>query len=368
MTYLKKHQSEVAEAWDRFLDDTYTCDDLSLILDSFKEDEYLQVFHDGLLRIWNAMKDEALNLTEEEKEVYRKEAALLRAEYERKQRMRQARAARYSLFRKIGYAAAILLPFTVLSYFTYCYFTLEPAPVEAPLWSELIVPNGSKMQMCLQDGTKVWLNADSRLRYDSEFGRANRTVLLSGEAYFEVAKNEQSPFIVDVGELKIKVWGTHFNVNAYGENKGVSVALIEGSVEMIAGKSKTMPQPGNTARYDAATGKVAIAEPPAGKPVETAALKKDAATLKKSAVVLKTEDAIAWKDNRLLFKGESFEQIISSLERTFNVKVNIQNEQIKKRRFYGDFINNETIEQIITVMAINGKFKYKIKGNVIDIY
>ena len=370
-----KHQSEIAEAWDRFLDNTYTCDDLSLILDAFKGDEYLQEFHNGLYRIWNATKDDAQHLSEEEKEAYRIEAVQLRAEYERKMQIRQLKSLKYSLFRKIGYAAAILLPFTILSYFTYCYFTIEPAPDEPPLWSELIVPSGSKMQMSLQDGTKVWLNADSRLRYDSKFGRTNRSVHLSGEAYFEVAKNEQSPFIVDVGELKIKVTGTHFNVNAYSENHGVSVALIEGAVEMIAGKNAIVLKPGNTARYDATTGKVAVALPTVDKPVATAAIKNNGATLKQSAMPLKKsampfkiEDAIAWKDNRLLFNGESFEQIISSLERTFNVIINVKNEQVKKRRFHGDFINNETIEQIITVMAINGHFKYQIKGNVIDIY
>ena len=252
------------------------------------------------------------------------------------------------LWRRIAACAAVLIPMMVLSYFTYLYFTgIPPVAVERPLSSEVIVPSGSKIQMTLQDGTKVWLNSDSYIRYDSQFGRTNRLLTLTGEAYFEVAKDENSPFIVDVEGIKVKVLGTHFNVNAYKENNGVAVTLLEGAVEMITPKSNTMLEPGNTARYDATTKKVAVA---ANNPLP------------------QSEHAVGWIDNKLVFSGETFEQIIATLERSYNVKVNIRNVQVKKRRFAGDFVNYETIEQILNVMSISGKFHYSIKGNVIDIY
>jgi ferric-dicitrate binding protein FerR (iron transport regulator) len=189
---------------------------------------------------------------------------------------------------------------------------------------------------------------------------------LSGEAYFEVAKDERSPFIVSVGEIKIKVHGTHFNVNSYSEKDGVAVTLLEGSIEMITPKSNTILQPGNMARYDAKTGKIALTTNIDLIPVE----KLDSViTVKKESVVSKTtEYAIDWINNRLVFNGETFEQIIATLERSYNVKVNIHNDQIRKRRFAGDFTNNETIEQIFTVMSYNGKFRYEIKGNIINLF
>ena len=258
--------------------------------------------------------------------------------------------------------AAVLASLIVFSYFT--YNSLPVSPVETLLHAEINVPNGSKTQISLQDGTKVWLNSDSHIRYDSEFGRANRTLTLSGEAYFEVAKNEQSPFIVIVGDIKIKVHGTHFNVNSYKENNGVSVALLEGSVEMITGKGNTTLQPGHLAHYDAVTGNIDVQ-------IESAQqadnMEYSNNSEEKNDAINLTEEAVAWVDNRLIFNGETFEQIISVLERRYNVKVNIQNDQIRKRHFAGDFTNNETIEQIFKVMSVNGNFRYQFNGNIIDI-
>ena len=272
---------------------------------------------------------------------------------------------RIQLWRRIASIAAVLIPMAILGYYTYRYFTIVPLPNDIPLKSEIMVPAGSKTQMSLQDGTKVWLNADSHLQYDSDFGRSNRTITLQGEAYFEVAKDENSPFIVNVGGIKIKVLGTHFNVNAYHENNGVVVSLLEGSVEMITTKSNTMLQPGNMARYDAVTGKVAVTTKTEPQSVEKTPV--DNVGVQKMNALDKNH-AIDWMSNRLVFHGETFEQIICTLERAYNVKVNIHNNQIKKRQFGGDFTNNETIEQIMTVMSLNGKFQFQIKGNVIDIF
>ena len=241
------------------------------------------------------------------------------------------------------YSAFSLLLIVSVGYFAYRYVIFPSTQEQTILLLEVDAPSGSKKHFSLEDGSKVWLNAGSRLQYDSEYGRTNRALSLFGEAYFEVAKNEQFPFIVNVEGIKIKVLGTHFNVNAYSENNGVSVALLEGSVEMITKKDATMLLPGNMARYDNATGKI-------------------------TAATNAGNNALAWMDNRLVFNGETFEQIICMLERTYNVKVNIQNEQIKKRCFAGDFSNNETIEQIFAIMSFNGKFRYQINGSIINIF
>ena len=192
-------------------------------------------------------------------------------------------------------------------------------------------------------------------------------ITLSGEAYFEVTKDENSPFIVNVGDIKIKVHGTHFNVNAYKENNGVAVTLLEGSVEMITAKSATLLQSGNVAHYDATTGKVAVANKKT-EPQRSTVTPVNHTIQPKPATEKNIDPAIDWMYDHLVFRGETFEQIIATLERSYDVKVNIHNDRIKKRKFGGDFTNKETIEQILNVMSVNGKFKYQIYGNMIDIY
>ncbi|MDR1171068.1 MAG: FecR domain-containing protein [Bacteroidales bacterium] len=302
-------------------------------------DENGQLFAD-MRKMWHALSLSDRNETFNEQRAYRLFRERVEAETGMAKRIPMKP---YRLLRRIASYAAVIISFVSLGYFTYRYFTTTPARTVTPLLSEVAAPNGSKTQLLLQDGTRVWLNAVSHIRYNSEFGRTNRNLSLSGEAYFEVAKDEQLPFIVDVEGIKVKVLGTHFNVNAYRENNGVAIALLEGVVEIIANNGNVTLKPGDMARYDAASGQIAISANAIG-------------------------DALAWMNNKLVFTGETFEQIISNLERSYNVKVNIHNNQIKKRRFAGDFTNNETIEQIFTVMSVNGKFRYQIKGNVIDIY
>ena len=212
--------------------------------------------------------------------------------------------------------------------------------------SEIAVPNGSKTKLILQDGTKVWLNAGSKIQYDSDFGKKNRLLKLSGEAYLEVAKDENCPFIVDPGEIKVKVLGTCFNVRAYKDNEEIKVALLRGSVEMETNNGDMLRLvPKDIAHFNTQTKETGICHNTGY-----------------------SQNCIGWIDNKFIFNGESFEQITKILERTFNVKINIHRESIKKRCFIGDFVNNETIEQIFKVMSSNEKFTYTIKGNIIDVY
>lgn len=251
----------------------------------------------------------------------------------------------FKLRRALKYAA-VFIPFVILSYFSYHYYELQDGNKKEILISEVTVPNGSKTKLILQDGSTVWLNAGSKIQYDSNFGKANRTLKLSGEAYLEVTKNQQCPFIVETGELKVKVLGTRFNVNAYADNNEIKVSLLQGAIEMETGPGSSLKlSPNDIACFNTSSKKTILS--------------------KNSQI---SGNSIDWIKNRLIFNGENFEQIVYTLERSFNVKINIHNKAIKNRRFIGDFVNNETIEQIFNVMSSDGKFRYKIKGNAIDVY
>ena len=241
--------------------------------------------------------------------------------------------------------AAILISFFTLNCLIHQYY-IHPSDQNILRLSEIAVPNGSKTKLTLQDGTKVWLNAGSKIQYDSDFGKKNRLLKLSGEAYLEVAKDENCPFIVDAGEIKVKVLGTCFNVRAYKDNEEIKVALLRGSVEMETNNGDMLRLvPKDIAHFNTQTKETGICH-------NTGC----------------SQNCIGWIDNKFIFNGESFEQITKILERTFNVKINIHREPIKKRCFIGDFVNNETIEQIFKVMSSNEKFTYTIKGNIIDVY
>lgn len=292
---------------------------------------------------------ETLDIVGQEEEFDSERAFLLfkeRVSQEPKNSTKQKKRINRFPLRKVLSYAAVLIPFLLLSYSTYSYFLLKSGHEQDVSLSEVVVPNGSKTQLTLQDGSKVWLNAGSKIQYDSRFGEKSRTLRLSGEAYLEVAPNANCPFLIFAGDVKVKVLGTRFNVNAYEENKEVKVALLQGAIEMQVGSSTPLQMTSkDIASFDRHTKKISI--------------------YKNS---LYSGYAIDWINNRFVFNSESFEQIAHTLERSFNVQINIRKESIKKRQFVGDFVNNETIEQIFRVMSADGKFAYTINGNTIDVY
>ncbi|RHU22265.1 DUF4974 domain-containing protein [Parabacteroides sp. TM07-1AC] len=248
------------------------------------------------------------------------------------------------LWRRIIAVAAVLIPVFVLGYYTSLYFE-KPSDTTGFLQSEVVSPNGSKTQLRLADGTVVWLNSGSRLLYNDKFGKENRNLELVGEAYLDVRRNEQIPLVVKVGGLDIKVLGTKFNVNAYPEKSEVKVSLLEGSVSMHAGNSpeSAILKPMETGVYQAGSNQITV-HPGLD------------------------SNALVWMKNQLLFTGEAFEEIARMLERRFDVKINIHNDALRKRRFGGDFGEEESIDKVLKIMAVNGKFTYTMKNNVIEIY
>ncbi|MDR2763996.1 MAG: FecR family protein [Tannerella sp.] len=293
-------------------------------------------------KIWDSLSLSARDEQFDTQRAYRLFQERVKAEIEQTERQRTT-VHRIPL-RRVVAVAAILIPFLFLSYFAGRYGTLRLATVEETLLSEISVPYGSKTQMKLQDGSVVWLNAGSRIEYDSYFGKTNRTCTLSGEAYLEVEKNADLPFVVKTGTVTVTVLGTRFNVQAYSDEDEVTVCLLEGSVDMNVKNAETFRlQSGQKAGYHKRTGKTDIS------PFVTAQVPD-------------------WMNSRFVFNGETFEQIAGILERSFNVKITIRNDRIKQYRFAGDFVKNETVEQIFAVMAANGKFRYRMNGNAIEVY
>ncbi len=216
------------------------------------------------------------------------------------------------------------------------------------IYSELHVPYGKRFQVSLGDGTLVFLNSGSTLKYPVTFFEdRSREVYLSGQAYFEVSKNEKAPFIVKTQEISTKVYGTEFNVTAYEDDKDAHVVLVEGSVGVY------------TAQADNGNQKVVML-----KPLQRALISKESKRIGITAV--NVENYTTWKEGTLMFEDERFETIIKKLERHFNVSIENNNKDIADYKFTGVF-DIESLPEILTAFSNHSPFQYKISAGQVTI-
>ncbi|MDP4208830.1 MAG: FecR family protein [Bacteroidota bacterium] len=236
---------------------------------------------------------------------------------------------------------------------------------------EIIVPKGGKSELVLPDGTHVWLNAGSRLRYKGNYGFTNRNVYLEGEGYFSVVKNPQKPFVVDAFGVKIKALGTSFNVKAYPEEREVTTTLVEGKVKIEGKGVNIMLKPKQVVvltkeAQDCPKGNL----PDDENTTQTQGLGRGSDLAVNNGVKVdsdvNTNIYTSWKDNIWIINSESLENISQILERKFNVTVQIESPRLNQYRFTGRF-NKETLEQILNVIELTAPIKYEINKGVVSI-
>lgn len=234
--------------------------------------------------------------------------------------------------------------------------------------NEITAPKNGISKIQLPDGSRVWLNMGSKLTYNNDFGTEERKVSLVGEAFFDVVKDPQHPFVVTTPTISIRVLGTKFNVRSYNNDKTSEAALIRGKIELTVLKNpekKIILNPSEKitvinnqeAQLKSNTPTYKIAE-------ETPLIalsrihqaKKD--TLPSEAL---------WLENKLAFDAEDFENIAQKMERRYNVNIVFENEDVKKLRFTGKF-QKESINKALLSLQKTAAFRYKIDTNQIVIY
>ena len=250
---------------------------------------------------------------------------------------------RFSVWRKVAAVAAIVL-LTIGG-------TLGVRQLSSSLQPETYfvceTPYGEKSKVVLSDGTVVWLNAGSTLKYSNKFNTANRKVELNGEGYFEVRRNEKLPFFVKTKDLQLQVLGTKFNFRDYPEDHEVVVSLLEGKVEL-----------NNLLKKE----KEAILAPD-----ERAILNKTNGRMTVETVT--ASNASQWTDGYLFFDEELLPDIVKELERSYNVTIRIANDSLNTFRFYGNFVRREqSIQEVLDALASTEKIQYKIEERNITIY
>jgi len=227
---------------------------------------------------------------------------------------------------------------------------------------------GSKSKIQLPDGTEVWLNGGSKITYRNDYGANTRTINLIGEAYFDVKHDARHPFIIHTKNLKIKVLGTAFNVRAYEEEAISEATLIRGSLEV------SFPNRPNEKILLKSKEKVSFI---ATEQVQSGIPKNEEIIPNKTMISLskveyspkeKLFEEIAWRENKLIFRSKAFIELALDLERWYNVKIEIENNKIKDKKFTGIF-KNETVLEALDALKQTYSFEYSVdkKNNKIVI-
>ena len=218
----------------------------------------------------------------------------------------------------------------------------------------------------LPDGSKVILNEKSNIVLDKEFGKANRNIYLDGEAFFDVTHNPQLPMIVHVGQIKVKVIGTVFNLRSYKAEKKVAASLIKGAIEITSVNDKKLKlQVEPNEKVIIHTGSISMLnQAQKDRPVSNVFAIKIMQLKQESQSGLIPE--ISWVENKLVFDEESFEDLADRLEQWYQVQIEINDENIKNKKFTGVF-DNESISEALYALQISFPFDFKIKNNFITI-
>jgi len=239
--------------------------------------------------------------------------------------------------------------------------------------SSVATKNGNRTKIILPDGSQVWLNAGSNLDYNNaDFNKQVREVSLTGEAYFDVTKNADKPFIIHTKKMDIKVIGTAFNVRSYNDEKIAEASLIRGSIEVTLKDRKDQKiilKPNE---------KISIAnEEPTqivSKNEQNVDVKKNSKPVPQILVaelkpnpVYNIIPEIAWTQNKLYFEDQSLEDIGPMIERWFGKEVVIEKEMLKKGRYTGNF-ENETMEEVLSYLKLSKPFNFRIENDTVVIY
>lgn len=214
----------------------------------------------------------------------------------------------------------------------------EASAGKAPeiFYNTLTTQKGNQYHLTLPDGTKVWLNAASSITYPTAFTGKERRVTITGEAYFEVTKNQQKPFIVQQGDMSVEVLGTHFNVNGYGDGNALRTTLVEGKVKVQKGTTGSILEPGQQAVIPNGGDAIFIDHNP------------------------DIDVVLAWKNGSFAFKDAGIEAIMQQVQRWYDVDV-IYQANIRKH-FIADIPRNAPLSQLLQLLEATDQVHFRIEG------
>jgi len=221
-------------------------------------------------------------------------------------------------------------------------FLMQTPPTMPDTFACISAPNGQISNVTLFDGTNVWLNAGSNLKYKQTYGNENREVFLEGEAFFSVTKDKKIPFIVHAGNSAVKVHGTQFNVKAYENDPLIETVLVEGKVEFLSDNESVMMKPGDQLLFSKDSGYV-----------ETKAVN--------------TDEFTSWKGGKIYFNNETLLNLTKQLERWYEVSFTFENDRVKNYRFSGVINKDRSLDYTLRIIQEINKVKFKTNKEQIEI-
>ncbi|WP_165973358.1 FecR family protein [Pedobacter sp. ok626] len=219
-------------------------------------------------------------------------------------------------------------------------YELSDAKGAASQLNTVATPRGGRYHLILSDGTKVWINAASSIRYPASFSGDQRLVKITGEVYFEVAHNPAKPFIVDSEQQRIEVLGTRFNVNAYADEPAVTTSLLQGSVGITATQNKIKIVPGQQSRLHA--GRFAVENFDPG-------------------------EVMAWKNGLFHFSDENLESVMRKISRWYDVDVTYADDRIKKLPLSGIITQFSNISKVLHMLELTGEVRFVLSDHKITV-
>lgn len=210
-------------------------------------------------------------------------------------------------------------------------------------YNELIIPRGGEYSLLLSDGTKVWLNADSRLKYPVAFARDKRKVWLEGEAYFEVAADSSSPFMVETALVGVKVLGTGFNVMAYRNEDRTEVTLVHGKVDVETAQGNALLKPREQLVFQHDGGQQEVRE-------------------------VNVNTYISWKEGVLAFDAMPLSELADRLGRWYNIDFFFTAEDVKLLKFSGAFRRYDDIQYVLTLISETTDVQFVLKNRTVTVY
>lgn len=357
----KKHIEEIIQ---QYLDGTATKADLEYLLNWMKASRENVKYFNQICSIW----ENTTNIGESEngiQDALKNLNARINAFEEENQAQKLLFIEPTKSYFLLRFAAIIILLLGVSIFF----FLISKKPVhKSPEWVTIIAPRSQKSQVILSDGTKVWLNSGTVLKYKSNYGEKERQILLNGEAYFCVAKNPQKPFFVHAANITVRAIGTTFNVRCYSEDNIIETTLIEGKVQVTDNGSGNHQNivyllPSQRAIFNRKDNKLLVAktEPESERPRQN---ENTVSYIQPKSI----ESVISWKNEQLVFENESFDELTKRLERWYNVDIQIINpSRIIHDSYTGKFVNNETLEQVLKIVSRTTPIKFNIQNKKVTI-
>jgi ferric-dicitrate binding protein FerR (iron transport regulator) len=212
---------------------------------------------------------------------------------------------------------------------------------QGDVYSEIVCPPGTRTKFHLPDGSRGWLNSGSSIKFPLKFSDDTREVRLTGEGYFEVESSKKRPFIVHAGAMQVRATGTEFNISAYEKDDFAIVTLVEGSVDLLRTRDGILR---NVTTLKEGS--------------ECQVSNDDSPCILKAADVEKT---IAWKEGKLIFRDDSFKEVVRKCNRWYNVHIEIADKELEDFTYVGTF-RDETLDEVLKLLTLTAPITYEDLG------